>query len=339
MIKKLSVLLVCLSLLLTVGCGGKNKNNTDSSAQSNLTESQSTPLVNNLTGLLDCAADKVNNRPVAIMINNISVAQKVQTGLNFADIVYETEVEGGITRLLAVFKDVSVVEKIGTIRSARYDYIDLAMGHNAIFVHHGLDKTYAAGHLKDADSFEVSTKNGGMRVQNGLATEHTLYANGSKMFESINKKFTTTQENQPMWQNFSTDEIKFSDTANSVSVKFSGAQRTVFKYDAETKEYIRYTKDKEIKDYETGESIRFKNVFVLNTSISNRPDKYHKNISLDSGDGYYVVNGTYTPIKWSKGDASNPFTFTNLDGSALTVNAGSSWVCIADKERSTPKFE
>lgn len=73
------------------------------------------------------------------MINNISTAQPVQTGLNKADIIYETEVEGGITRLMAVFQDITTAEKIGTIRSARYPYVDLAMGHNAIFIHCGQD--------------------------------------------------------------------------------------------------------------------------------------------------------------------------------------------------------
>ena len=273
------------------------------------------------------------------MINNINVAQRVQTGLNVADIVYETEVEGGITRLLAIYKDLSQIKKVGTIRSARYDYIDLAMGHDAIYVHHGLDKTYAASHLKDTDTFEVTTSNGGTRINNGLSTEHTLYGDGSKIWNNLTQKFSATKENASMWQNFSTDEIAFNNIANVVSVDFSNQQKTVFKYDSETKEYIRYTKNTEIKDYETGESIHFKNIFVLNTNIGNRPDNYHKRISLESGDGYYIVNGTYTPIKWNKGDAANPFKFTNTDGSELTVNAGRSWVCIADKNRSKPIFE
>ena len=58
--------------------------------------------VNPLTGLKNLPKEKANARPVAVMINNISVAQRVQTGLNAADIIYETEVEGGITRLMAV---------------------------------------------------------------------------------------------------------------------------------------------------------------------------------------------------------------------------------------------
>ena len=62
--------------------------------------------INPLTGLeMDPAASML--RPVALMINNVSVAQEVQTGVDKADIVYELYAEGGITRLLAVYKDPS----------------------------------------------------------------------------------------------------------------------------------------------------------------------------------------------------------------------------------------
>ena len=33
-------------------------------------------------------------------------------------------------------------------------------------------------------------------------------------------------------------------------------------------------------------------------------------------------------IKWSKGDASNPLTLTNQDGTPLEMNCGKSWICF-----------
>lgn len=341
MIKKLLVLLISLSLLFTVGCKkDANEVNNNENVSSEVSNEPVNLVVNPLTGSSDCKETAANKRPVAVMINNISVAQKVQTGLGKADIVYETEVEGGITRLLAVFQDITEVDKLGTIRSARYDYIDLAMGHNAVYVHHGSDKTYAAGHLTDADSFEIHENNGGFRISNGLSLEHTLYTTGENLWASISKKFSdvSNSKSEP-WQSFSAEELQLSEAANTVTVKFSGAQKTVFKYDTESGKYVRYTGTTERKDYETGESMYFKNVFVLNTSIGDLPDKYHKNIELEGGDGYYFVNGTYTPIKWTKGASENPIKLTNLDGSELKVNVGNSWVCISDKNRAKPVIE
>ena len=51
-------------------------------------------------------------------------------------IIYEMVVEGGITRYLALFKDVNV-ERIGTIRSSRHYYLDYALENDAIYVHWG----------------------------------------------------------------------------------------------------------------------------------------------------------------------------------------------------------
>ena len=68
---------------------------------------------------------KGNDRPIAVMIDNHSGAWP-QAGLNQAYMVYEIIVEGGETRLMALFKGVDL-EKIGPVRSARHYFIDYAM--------------------------------------------------------------------------------------------------------------------------------------------------------------------------------------------------------------------
>lgn len=309
-------------------------------------EIKPTYYVNELTGICDLDEATAQKRPFAIMINNIDIAQPVQTGVGKADIVYETEVEGGVTRLLAVFKDTSKLEKIGTVRSARYAFIDLAMGHNAIYIHHGQDVWHAINHLNDVNRIVVEAGTAGYRVSNGLAWEHRLYADGKGIYDlAVQKGFKTTVTAPKTWQKFADEEtaVSLPNAATSVTVPFSYGSKTVFNYDAATGKYIRWSGNVERKDYYTGESLYFKNVFVLNTTIRIYPNcsdgKNHREIFLTSGDGYYCVNGTYTPIKWSKGAATNGFTFTNVDGSPLEVNVGNSWVCIADATRSQPIFQ
>lgn len=346
MFKKIIPLFLCFCLALGVGCSKKEETlSVDSGSEpSSVVEEvvKEVKAVNPLTGLNDVTNEAAANRPVAIMVNNISVAQPVQTGLNKADVIYETEVEGGITRLMAVYQDISKVEKIGTVRSSRYVYIDLAMGHNAIYVHHGVDENYAKPHLADTDPFSVDTNNGGARISNGLAREHTLYAYGSKVWDNIqSSNRTLINKNTAPWLTFADAEqpVALANTANSVSVQFSNSYRTTFKYDSATGRYIRYFNGTERKDYTTSESVTVKNVFVLNTDMSHYPIAKYRKISLQSGSGYYFVNGTYTPITWSKGASSNCFVFKNEDGTELTVNPGNSWICIADKNNSKPVIE
>ncbi|MBO5020545.1 MAG: DUF3048 domain-containing protein, partial [Clostridia bacterium] len=328
-----------------VGCSkDEERLSVDVGDESSSTVESTAPVVtetgiNPLTGLKDLDNGKENNRPVAITINNVKVAQPVQTGLNKADIVYETEVEYGITRLVAVFQDISKVTKIGTVRSARYPFIDIAMGHNAIYVHHGQDNEHAAPHLNDLDRYVLPTKNEGERVNNGLAQEHTLYAKGDKLWETLSQKFNVKNNTSDTWVKFADEDVTFEKAAKSVKVPFTTAATSTFKYDEASKKYVRYFYEDLRKDYVTGETMSFKNVFVLSTNIYDYPGCKepqwgkgpHQKVELESGTGYYFVNGTYTTINWKKGASTNSFKFTDAEGKELVVQPGNMWICIADK--------
>ncbi len=338
MFKKLSVILLAALMLTLSACGKENVTSTAPEAEAEPVAEQ--VYINPLTGREGVSKEISENRAVAIMINNIKPAQAVQTGLPDADIIYETEVEGGITRLMAVFQDVKSVPLIGTVRSCRYPYIDLANGHNAVYIHEGQDPNYAKPHLKDIDHISLENAGLGKRMSNGLSSEHTLYTEGEKLWEGIKDEgFTTKIADQKSWLNFTSEEISYEETpATSISVPFSTSYVTGFTYDSQSQKYTRLTGGSVWDDYKTGETVKVKNVFVLLTKISDYPDGKHRKVDLTSGDGYYATNGTYTFIKWSKGDSKNGFTFTDTEGNPLDVNIGNSYVCIAD-QGITPSFQ
>ena len=76
-----------------------------------------------------------NSRTIAVMIDNVGDARP-QAGLNEAYMVYEIIVEGKLTRLMALFKDVDL-DKIGPVRSSRHYFLDYALENDAIYVHFG----------------------------------------------------------------------------------------------------------------------------------------------------------------------------------------------------------
>ncbi len=344
MLKRVLAVMLAVLMIFAIGCGDNEVVYEDlSDYESDVSVEQETPqlFVNPLTGVAQFEnSDKSNQRPVAIMVNNVDIAQKVQTGLSKADIIYETEVEGGITRLMAVYQDLSDADKIGSVRSARYPYVDLALGHNAVYVHCGQDPTYCAPHLKDIDHLSIDTNSkGAKRIANGLKSEHTLYALASDLWENINETFDTKVASVAPWANF-TDETLALDggAATSVKVPFP-AMTTNFTYDAQSGLYTRLSGSTVLTDYNSGESTQVKNVFVLLTSISNYPDGKHRKVALESGDGYYITNGTVQFIKWSKGAATNGFKFTDTNGAEIKVSAGNSWVCIANKSSCNPTIQ
>ena len=160
---------------------------------------------NPLTGVKNLDKSKVSLRPVAVMINNIRIAQQVQTSVQKADVIYETEIEGGITRLMAVFKDIGEIGQLGTVRSARYAFIDLALGYDAIYVHCGIDPTYAAPHVQSSGVADFNINSNpfaayGFREKNGLSYEHTMYTSGEKLQEGFqNLEVRTTTQKTDSW--------------------------------------------------------------------------------------------------------------------------------------------
>ncbi len=294
-------------------------------------------VINPLTGEKKLNPDKANTKPVAITINNIAVAQPVQAGLNKADVVFETEVEGGITRMLAVFSDPSDVPAIGTIRSLRVVFADIAAGMDALLLYHGIDYTYCLPYLSQIKltSFTVDEANYGFREKNGLAQEHTLYTSGEKIEKLISAKKYNMEKSSDTWLNFASTEDKVTPSegkaGGTVNVKYNSTTTVQFIYNAETKRYSRAKKGTPYKDLTTGEEETFGNVFVLETTISNYPDNYHRKVDLSSGSGYYISAGGYEKITWKKGSSSQNFSFTKADGTTLTVNQGNSYVCIMNK--------
>ena len=75
------------------------------------------------------------DRPIAVMIDNHKDALP-QGGLNDAYMVYEIIVEGGESRLMALFKGVEP-EQIGPVRSSRHYFLDYALENDAIYAHFG----------------------------------------------------------------------------------------------------------------------------------------------------------------------------------------------------------
>ena len=120
---------ILLLLLLVLICGCSNKESIDNSENNNLQEEVKEE---KKVSIIDLDS---NTRPYAVMINCHNGALP-QAGLDKAYIVYELMVEGGITRMMALFKDVNV-DKIGSVRSARTQYLDYVYENDAIYGHAG----------------------------------------------------------------------------------------------------------------------------------------------------------------------------------------------------------
>ena len=95
-----------------------------------------------------------NKRPIAVMIDN-NVENDEQVGLQDAYLTYEIIVEGGLTRIMAIYKDVDT-SVIGPVRSSRHYFLDYALENDAIYAHYGWS-TYAENDIKASKSSSASS--------------------------------------------------------------------------------------------------------------------------------------------------------------------------------------
>lgn len=345
----------CLAVMLAFSsCGGnseaedkiKTTAKTTATAPSTAAPTTESPyIVNPLTGEQTLDKSMKDKRPVAVMINNIKVAQDVQASVGKADLVFETEVEGGITRLMAVYSDISKIKQIGTVRSARYSYAELACGLDARYVHCGSDNKYCTPLMNELslDHLDLggNASSAAKRVSNGLAYEHTLYTYGDKLKTLYGKGRTDIRNSAKNPLKFSDKAQKYDDDAAKVSVRMSGSYTTTFTYDSSAKKYTRGDKVyNAFRDCVTDEKEQFSNVIVMFTNVYALSDGQHMKSDLDSGSGYCFSQGTKCAIKWKKGSSTSPLKFYDEDGNDFKLNKGNSYVLITDKSnKSNCTFE
>ena len=274
-------------------------------------------------------------RPIAVMINNNHVAWP-HAGLNDAYLAYEILAEGGITRIMALFKDKDT-EKIGSVRSARPYYLDYALENDAIYVHYGWsDKAKSDISSLGVDNINGLTASSVFWRDSSLnkATEHTVFTSMEKINEYSKEHGYDRDTDKDLLLNYSVDEIDLSKRedaikADTVFMKYSYYTMTSYEYDSEKKVYKRYMSDTPHVDAVTGDQYTFKNIII--TPIETHTYDSYGRLELDnigSGEGYFITLGYAIPITWSKDSRSSQTVYKNMDGEEIKVNDGSTFIQI-----------
>ena len=168
-----------------------------------------------------------NKRPIAVMIDN-NVGNNAHVGLQDAYLTYEIIVEGGLTRIMAIFKDVNT-SVIGPVRSSRHYFLDYALESDAIYAHYGWS-TYAENDIRalGVNNINGLYDNGYYRNYN-IAAPHNVFTSIEDLYNvAASKGYSTTSNNYNLLS-YTTDDIAFNDTsdlltANNVSMNYSYSQ-------------------------------------------------------------------------------------------------------------------
>ena len=279
-----------------------------------------------------------SDRPIAVMIDNHNEAWP-QAGLQEAYMVYEMIVEGGETRLMALFKGADL-EKIGPVRSARHYFLDYAMENDAIYAHFGespqADRDIKKYSINEIDG--IAEDGTTFWRAKGKASPHNAVTSTVKLLESAkNKKYKVTSR-QDSVLNYVMEEVNLEEGQGTVSVTIPHSQlQTVnYEYDEENKVYERIARGKEQVDWDTEKVVTTKNIIITfcdNYDLADSENKGRQGLkNIGTFDGYYITNGKAIKIKCIKNARDEQTKYQDLQGNEIKVNDGNTFVHICPRD-------
>lgn len=327
----LVALIIVVGVLVALKMLNKGQVETNANTEHQIEEKKEEPKVQ----IVDVNS---KTRPYAVMINNNHAAWP-QCGLKDAYLVYEIIAEGGITRMMALYKD-KLPEKVGSVRSARHYFIDYAEENDAIYIHWGGSPQAYSRINSGIDDLDGMALEGSVFFRDGSlnrAYEHTGFVNLAKAKEYSDKKEYTRETEKDLLLNYSAIEIDLSTneeatSANEITLEYSYYHTTSYEYDAENKVYKRYMSGKANIDLETEEQYTAKNIIIYqvdNYSLNDGSGKGRQGLdNLGSGKGYYVSCGYAVPITWEKQAEDSQTVYKYPNGEEIVVNDGNTFIQI-----------
>lgn len=353
-----SAICIALSAAMLFGassCKKKDESSeetTGASSQISTSEQSTEPAkegkLNPLTGLYEKDFDAEGKRPVAVVVEN-SPAARPQWGISTPDILTEGLAEGGITRMLLIYGDSAQIPKIGPIRSARHDFVEVAECFDAIFVHAGWS-TYAKTKI---NSDKVDNVNGieGYQVpfffrdssRKSRGIEHTGYSDA----EHINATIDSLNYRTDVKSGYE-NVLRFNDEKSAVKPSGGDCTDLAFSFSSQNKHTLKYDSAKSIYlDSLNGEAradadgiqLSYKNVLILNCSVKLMGDSVGcVDMGLENPNtGYYVSDGGYEKISWTKtgGGLNSKLVINDAQGQTLKLNAGNTYIAIVPTSQSS----
>ncbi|MFN8372902.1 MAG: DUF3048 domain-containing protein [Anaerolineae bacterium] len=301
--------------------------------------------VNSLTGLPFPSDEAMNRRNLIVKISNYPPIVRPQSGINSADIVYEYETEGGVTRFAAIFRS-QTPDHVGPVRSARLLDLNLVPMYNALLAFSGasdpvLDMIRGADWHWQAIStaFGDNCEEAGFCrfPQDGLAYEHTLYLDTSMVWARAEQRGVNT--GYP-GRGFAFSDIPDANgiPATDIFIDWYGQTDARWQYDAATGHYLRFTDSAAHYDAADGQQLWVDNLVVIQVEHLDRPDLFEpesRTASLDihlEGQGYaYVFRGGNWYEGYWRRRSTNPGDALMLiygDETPIMLQPGRTWVAI-----------
>ena len=301
--------------------------------------------INILSGL-EISDTVGSGRPIAVMVENTPDARP-QSGLIYADIVFEVVDEYGVTRYVVIYSSYEA-EIVGPVRSARIYYAEIARSFDPIYAFFGtykgaykviedlgLDVLTAIGEPDPAISSIVANASFWRDWNRSSVQEHTAFMSTIQLKEDSEGLGYSIEDGQSPLR-FKKDKVNSErGSIDNIAINFSdqNAYKTNFEYNKEENVYYKYLAGAPHTDYETGKQISVNNVIVMITNIEGPIDEFqHMAVrttgTSDINKAFFFMDGTIVEGTWERTSAFDPFIYRNSDGDIVLFNRGSTWVAM-----------
>jgi hypothetical protein len=278
----------------------------------------------------------VPRRPaVAVKVGNEPYGARPQSGLNEADIVYDTPAEGFIMRYIAVYQCGSA-SSIGPTRSIRWVdwHILPPFGQPIIAFAGGIDPDVNTaqhlGWLKAADLL-TTAQQAGVRITSRVPPDN-LYTSTAALLALFPHDRTPPL---PVFS-YSRTISRTARAAAKVEINFSAGTDVAWVWQPSTGTWLHtYVGSTPSNDVDTLNNQPVTTTNVIIQIVSYKFGAYAESPggtgdvesqTVGSGSGYVLRNGRVIKVTWHRAGLADPTTFTDSRGRPVTLQPGRTWV-------------
>jgi hypothetical protein len=286
-----------------------------------------TPPTCPLTGLPQAKHQLATRAPLAVKIDNVSEALP-QAGVNSADIVVEELVEGGLTRLMAIFQ-CSKAKVVGPIRSARIsDAYILALLHGSVLGYSGANPSDLPPIEAHGDTVLISQDADPQYFyrDDSRAAPHNVFSSTKRMLHAGLLRRPKLTAPKPLFSYGPIDPA--AKGARKVSLNWPAAS-AVWTWSGN--KWLR-TQDGLPDKLTNGKQISTTNVVVMSVDIASTGlhdvlgNPSPLDVTVGSNPVWVLRDGKMIKGTWSRPKVTSPLTLRDAQGHVIDLALGRTWI-------------
>jgi hypothetical protein len=314
----LIALLAAVALVLAACGGGGGSSKTSK-------KNTSGPPVAPLTGLADQSGQSLKRPALEVKVDNADErGVRPQSGLEVADVVYEEQVEGNVTRLLAIFNS-NLPDTVGPIRSVRATDPNVVWPLGGVFAYSGgAQPNLDLLHQAPVNAVDESSAGDAMFRDNTRPAPHNLFGHPAGLIAKGGQPVPPPA----LFQYLGQKEQSTGDPATSVRIGFLAPYDPTYTYDAASRTWKR-TYGATPFTVASGQQIAPTNVVVQFTNYQGGAgNPTAEGQTVGEGDVWVFRDGKVVKGRWVRPAKEKAAQYVDAQGKPIKLRPGTTWVAL-----------